>query len=220
VPTPIREGDVAKRKTGKTGGASGRNRQETPLSAECKRLLELVKERCPDLLPRDPLPAGTVGPEVILKAAELQPLVQAAADPDRRGTIVWILGDSELQVHAAKVTTQLGRGLVLVSIPVHCEETGSARIDVPFAVGDDQHPAGMFAATELRPRGPAIITGPWGDALVAYAWKILLTVARGIAEGAGRDADGAGLIPAAFAANSDTVTVLTQARHGFDRVTR
>ena len=78
----------------------------------------------------------------------------------------------------------------------------------------------MFAATERRPRGPAIITGPWGDALVAFAWKILLTVAQGIAEGAGRDADGAGLIPAAIATNSDTITVLTQARHTFDRVTR
>jgi hypothetical protein len=211
---------VTQRQTRKTSGAARPKARDTPLSAECKRLLALVKERCPDLLPRDPLPAGTVGPEVTLNAPELAPLVTAAADPDRRGAIVWTLGDSELQVHTAKVSTRLERGLVIVSIPVRCEETGSSRIDVPFAVGDDERPAGMFAATELRPRGPVVITGLWGEALVAYAWKILLAVAAGIAEGAGRDADGAGLIPAAIATSRESVTVLTQARHGFDRIGR
>ena len=211
---------MAQRETRKPGAAHGPKRLDTPLSAECKQLLALVKQRCPGLLPRDPLPAGAVGPEVVLGPAELAPLVRAAADPARQGTIVWSLGDSELQVEVGGVTAQLSRGLVLVSIPVRCEETASVRIDVPFAVGDNERPAGMFAATELRPRGPGIITAAWGDALVAYAWKILLAVAAGIAEDAGQDVDGAGLIPAAIGTNGDTVTVLTQARHGFDRVTR
>jgi hypothetical protein len=146
--------------------------------------------------------------------------VRAAADPDRRGSIVWTHGDNELQVHLAKVQVEVSPGLMLVSIPVHCEETGSARIDVPFAVGDDKRPAGMFAATELRPRGPAIITVPWSDALIAFAWQVLLSVTTGIAEGAGRDTDGAGLIPAAISTSSAGLTVLTQARHTFDRVRR
>src|SRR5450631_1892696 len=42
------------------------------LSAECAKLLEVVKARCPDLLPVAPLPAGTVGPEVDLNPDELQ----------------------------------------------------------------------------------------------------------------------------------------------------
>ncbi len=159
---------VAQRETRKPGAAHGPKRLDTPLSAECKQLLALVKQRCPGLLPRDPLPAGAVGPEVVLGPAELAPLVRAAANPARQGTIVWSLGDSELQVEVGGVTAQLSRGLVLVSIPVRCEETASDRIDVPFAVGDNERPAGMFAATELRPRGPGIITAAWGDALVAF----------------------------------------------------
>ena len=216
---------MAQRRKGRTRGASRRKgkpasprRAQAPLSDECQQLLALIKQRCPELLPRDPLPPGTVGPDVALTANELQPLFRAAADSGRRGSVVWVAGDSELLVQTREVSARFAHGLVTVSIPVHCEETGAVSIDVPFSVGDDREPAGMFAATETRPRGPVVITDIWGDALVAFAWKLLVTVAGGIADRAGRDVDGAGLIPAALTVEADGMRVLTQARHVFDRV--
>jgi hypothetical protein len=190
------------------------------LSAECARLLALVKERCPELLPPEPLTAGSVGPEVTVSSEELQPLLRAAADPERRGRVAWVAGDCELLVQTAELSARLGHGLVIVSMPVHCEETGAVRVDVPFVVGDERQPAGMLAATETRPRGPAPIVDLWGDALIAFAWRSLVAVACGIADRAGRDVDGAGLIPAALAAEAGVLRVLTQARHVFDRVRR
>ncbi len=209
----------SKARTANNRAANARGRT-TPLSAECKRLLAQVQRQCPGLLPPDPLPAGTVGPAITLKSGELQPLVSAAADPLQRGTVVWTQGDNELLVHTAKVSIQITRGFALVNIPVQCEETGTVRIDVNFAVGDDQAPAGMIAATEQRPRGPALITVPWGDALIAFAWQILLNVTAEIADGVGTDNDGVGLIPAAISADNGSLRVLTQARHTFDRAVR
>ncbi len=192
----------------------------SPLSAECKRLLAQLQERCPGLLPPDPIAAGTVGPALSFKTSELLPLVRAAADPAQRGSVVWTMGDHELLVQTAKVTLQLARGFAQINIPVHCEETGTVRIDVHFAVGDDKAPAGMLAATEQRPRGPSIITVPWGDALIAFAWQVLLNVTSEVASSAGTDADGAGLIPAALTVDNGSLRVLTQARHAFDRSAR
>lgn len=195
------------------------NRPTPPVSAQCARLLALVRQNCPDLLPPTPLPAGSVGPEIPVDRKQVGALVQAAADPGQDGSVVWMQGDCELQVHVSKVTTSLAPGVVRVSVPVFCEETGDATIGITFAIGDAARPAGMFAATELRPRGPVAITLPWGDALIAFAWGILLEVAAGVADGAGVDEDGAGLIPAAIASDDSGLRILTQARHPFDRVT-
>jgi hypothetical protein len=214
----LREVGVARAGKRSRKGVRPRPRGVPRLSAECEKLLQTLRKRCPELLPRDPIAAGTVGPEVVLKRDEVQRLVSAAADADHRGLAVWTSGDSELLVYTGKVSVQLGAGLVLVSIPVQCAEAGTAEIQVPFAVGDEKQPAGMFAATEERPRGPAIVVELWGDALIAFAWKILLSVATGAAAAAGRDLDGNGLIPAALTVNADLVRVLTQARHTFDRV--
>ena len=78
----------------------------------------------------------------------------------------------------------------------------------------------MLVATEDRPRGPAIIVDAWGDALVAFAWDVLLTVATAVADASGNDTDGAGLIPAALTASPDGLRVLTMSRHAFDRIAR
>jgi hypothetical protein len=78
----------------------------------------------------------------------------------------------------------------------------------------------MLVATEERPRGPAVIVDAWGDALVAFAWDVLLTVATAVADASGSDKDGAGLIPAALTASPEGLRILTMSRHGFDRITR
>ena len=191
-----------------------------PPSAECRRLLQQLRKRCPDLLPPDPLPSGSVGAEIPLTRADVQRLVLAAAQQGAGKEVVWTNGDSELVVTVGKVTVALDRGLVTVSIPVRCDQMTGAVVAVPFAVGDVDHPAGMIVAAEERPRGPALIVDAWGEALVAFAWKVLLTVATAVAEASGNDEDGAGLIPAALTASPDALRVLTMSRHAFDRNTR
>lgn len=197
------------------------------LGAECARLLQVVKQRCPGLLPAAPLPAGTVGPEVALNPDELQRLVSVAAASaagvpagTRSDTVVWSLGGSELIVIVAKVQVRVDRGIVVVAIPVSCDQIRGAAIEVGFAVGDDSRPAGMLAVTEDRPRGPAAIVDIWGDALTGFAWQIMLSVTTGLANATGEDDDRAPLVPVAITASPSGLRVLTMARHTFDRVVR
>jgi hypothetical protein len=196
-----------------------------PVSEECARLLEVVKRRCPGLLPADPLPAGAVGPEIDLTPDELQQLATVAATSAAgvpggapADTVVWTHGGSELLVIVAKVRVRVDKGLVLVSIPVSCDQVPDARIDVGFAVGDDERPAGMLAVTEDRPRGPRAVVDVWGDALTAFAWQIVLSLTSGVAGATGEDADRAPLLPAALTASPNGLRILTMARHTFDRV--
>lgn len=198
----------------------------TRLSAECQRLLEQVRKRCPGLLPADPVVAGTVLPTVPLKAAEARRLfgpaasVAAGVDPfraDRTTVVKWREGDRELLITPAKVSVRFATGAIAVSIPVSCDQTGDAVVHVSFVVGDPKRPAGLVAATDARPRGPTIVVDAWGDALVAFAWQTLLEVAATVAGEAGRDADGSRLVPVGLAAAPDGLFVVPMARHSFDR---
>lgn len=197
------------------------------LGAECAKLLDVVRQRCPELLPADPLPAGTVGPEVDLNPDEVQKLVTVAAGSaagfpagGRSDTVVWTLGGSELLVIVAKVQVRIDRGVIVVIIPVSCDQTPEAAIEVGFAVGDDSRPAGMLAVAEDRPRGPAAVVDLWGDALTGFAWQVVLSVTTGVANATGEDVDRAPLVPAAITASPNGLRVLTMARHTFDRVVR
>jgi hypothetical protein len=186
----------------------------------------------------DPLRPGAVGPEVALRPAEVQALAVAAAPaaaglpeppadppPDRRpgaaaGVVVWSQADNELLVAPAKIEVRLDEGIVVVRIPVYCDQAPQAVLTVGFAVGERRRPAGLLAVTEDRPRGPADVVDVWGDAVTAFAWQVLLSVATGVAAGAGLDTDGAPLIPAALRASADELRILTMARHPFDRAGR
>ena len=88
---------------------------------------------------------------------------------------------------------------------------------VRFAVGSDALPAGLLASTDQRPFGPPEIVDVWGEALIAFAWQMVLTTMTKLADAAGRDVDGAGLIPASLRATDAGIAVLTMARHSFDR---
>lgn len=182
------------------------------------RLIDLLRHLLPSLFPSQPLPAGTVGPELTIDAGSLQRLFQAAATQGGAGTQVWTQNSSELLVSIGQVKLQLDDGLVVVSIPVSCDQVPAAVVQVPFAIGGTSTPSGMVVATEEKPRGPDAIIKIWGEALTAFAWHALLTVLTKVAARAGVDADGAGLIPAAISAGTDGLHILTQARQSFDRV--
>jgi hypothetical protein len=189
-------------------------------AALISRLINLFYGSSHNATNQPPLPPGKVGPELPIDAASFQKLLVAAATQGSSGPIVWQQNQSELLVSPAQMTVKLDDGLVVVSIPVSCDQVQPALVQVPFAVGGKASPAGMIVATEEKPRGPEAIVGIWGEALVAFAWQAVLAVLTKIASKAGVDTDGAGLIPAAITAGTDGLHVLTQARQTFDRVSR
>jgi hypothetical protein len=207
----------------------------TPLSQECRALLERVRARCPELLPKDPLPPGTPAKPVAIGRQEADAVVgvalrQAAAidatgrlpatDRALPDVVVWEDGESTLAVELVKVSTETADGRITFAVPVRCDQLPELRgtVRVTFAVGTPRRPTGLLAATPRHPDGPEIVVRRWGDALAALAWRALLDAAAGIAGAAGADTDGTPLIVAALTATGNGVEILPQARQPFDRV--
>jgi hypothetical protein len=212
---------------GEVLGSAAERRGDDAISAECQRLLEALRKQCPDVvLPGKPLPAGEVGPEIPIdreRGAALYRLVARRvagldpARPDAPGIVIWTQDADELAVFVDQVSVTTADGAIAVDLPVRCDETGDAEVRVRFAVGSERRPAGVLATTDERPFGPPEIVDVWGEALTSFAWQVVLRSSTGVADAAGRDADGAGLIPVGLQASADGVSVLTMARHSFDR---
>jgi len=168
--------------------------------------------------PLKPLPAGTVGTEIPIDLATLQRLISAIGAQDKGGQQVWSHNGSELLVNTGKVSVTLDDGFLTVSIPVSCDQVTNAIIQVPFALGGKDSPAGLLMATEKRPRGPDAIVDVWSEPLIALAWQLVMTVVMKVAGQSGADVDGAALIPISLTASKDKLAVLPIARHTFDRV--
>ena len=192
---------------------------------QCLALLELLRKRCPDLLPVTDVPAGTVARPVPVPADNAAALIitamrQAVATgatgrvPPPGSTLpvtaLWEEGADALLVEVAHCKITVRAGEVEVRVPVRCDQLPGTlgAVTVSFVVGTPERPTGMFAATGSVPEGPPIVVRRWGDALVALAWQALLDVARGIAGHAGRDADGNGLVPVALVAARTGLVVL------------
>jgi hypothetical protein len=93
--------------------------------------------------------------------------------------VVWHDGDSELLLRPAQARLERGGdSIVVVRVPVFCDQTGEIEVVVPFAVSRDPD-RGLVAATDAVPRGPAEVVNRWGDPLVAAAWEALVVVASG-----------------------------------------
>lgn len=189
-----------------------------PPSEQCKRLLAELRKNCPGLIPPDPLGPGQVGPEIPIDPKNAVALFHAALKPARGELILLRDGDNELLVEVGKIDLRFADGLIVVAIPVRCDQVRRAIVEVPFAVGSSKRRAGLIAATESAPRGPLLVTEIWGEALTALAWQALLGVSTALAAESGRDLDGAGLIPVGVTATENGLQVLTMARHAFDRV--
>jgi hypothetical protein len=187
-----------------------------PLSSLIAELLGALEPR--SRAETKPLPAGTVGTEIPVTLQALQRLITAAASQDNPGRILWVRDTNELLVFTSRVTVRLDDGLVLFTVPVSCDQAAEAVIEVPFAVGSKDVPAGLVFATEERPRGPQVIVDLWGEPLIAFAWRLMLTVATRIAAQSGLDEDGAGLVPIALSATREALALMPMARHTFDRV--
>ena len=132
---------------------------------------------------------------------------------DSSQDVVWTLGASELLVHTGRVTISMSSGLVTIGVPVECDQVGATTVSVPLSVGTTKQVRGLFAATFDRPLGPAVVTDLWADALNAFAWECLITVAQQLAEVAGKDGQGRALVPAAIAADRGVLLVKPMARN-------
>jgi hypothetical protein len=165
---------------------------------------------------------GDVGRPVFVDAAQSTELLRVASRraagffrPTKRSEVVWVEGGNELAVGIAEVDVKLSDGLIRVSIPVRCDQTGAATVEVLFATGSPAEPAGLYAATLRRPNGPEIVIATWGDALVAFAWKCVLELVTGIAAATGKDGRGNLLVPVELAVSGRGIEILPMARHRF-----
>jgi hypothetical protein len=169
-----------------------------------------------------PLREGTVFEPVVIGRDDVRRLSIEAAKraagffrPTKRTEVVWVSGDSELAVVIASVRVETNRSSIVVSIPVRCDQTGPTEVHVTFAVGEPDRPAGLYAATQRRPRGPAIIVDTWGDAIVAFAWKLVLDLVTGLAGATGKDTRGNRLVPVELEATREGLAIVPMARHRF-----
>jgi hypothetical protein len=181
-------------------------------------------ERRAQRLPAAPraIREGEVWEPVFIERGKLAEFARVAARrasglvrPSARHEVVWVDGASELAVDLAKIDVRSDNGVVRVQLPVRCDQTGAVAIEVLFAVGSPDEPAGLYAAASRRPDGPALIVDAWGEALVALAWQCMLGIATGIAAASGKDARGNLLVPVEFAASARGIQIVPMARHRF-----
>ncbi|SEW12048.1 hypothetical protein SAMN05444851_1542 [Aliiroseovarius sediminilitoris] len=184
----------------------------------CKKMFQALRKRCPHLVPDRPVNTGQIGPRIDLGPKTVVTLFRGAAVKlagDKQ--TVWVLGDSEMLVFASRVVLETEPGRIVVHLPVSTDQTKDVVIKVPFAVGSEKRPAGLMATTPMRPIGPEEIVEIWADALTAFAWGAVLTLAEVLANRAGQDPDRNGLIAFNLLAGAGGLTIGTMARHGFDR---
>jgi hypothetical protein len=169
-----------------------------------------------------PMAAGEVSAPVLIEDKQASELLRVAAKranglfrPTKRTEVVWVEGDSELAINLVDLHVKLADGLIQVVIPVRCDQTGEALVEVIFAVGSPDQPAGLYASTYRRPNGPELIVGAWGEALVAFAWQSVIGLVSGIAGATGKDSRGNVLVPAELVASGRGLQVVPMARHRF-----
>lgn len=158
--------------------------------------------------------------EVPVRAAQemLTAVTRLVADLPRTGSrdVVWVSGRDELKVATERVTLACSPGLVVITIPVACDQLPARSrsiVEVPLAVGTREQPRGLLMSTLVTPTGPAVVTDVWADSLVAFAWESLLTLVREIARASGHDRGGRALVPLSVAATADSLLVQPMAGH-------
>jgi len=170
--------------------------------------------------PKQPPSPGQTTPPVRINTKETADLLRATARglaglPAGKNEVVWVDGDRELAVDVANLEVQITDGVIRVAMPVRCDQTGAANIEVVFAVGRKNEPSGLYASTYRLPNGPDLIVRAWGESLVAFAWQCVLGMAGGVAGAVGRDDQGSTLVPVELTASKGALEIVPMARHRF-----
>jgi hypothetical protein len=178
-----------------------------------------------DILPGQPVQAGSAAIDRSLPPASLAALISSAAvvaagfDPAKITPpvppLLWQDGASQLLVRVAAVHADLGNGTVQLTVPVTCDQTGDVDVTVTFVTGTPGQPAGGIATAEDHPRGPSAVVENWAEPLIAYAWQTVLTATSALSGAAGGDVSGRDLITAALSADPKGLTVTPMGRHAF-----
>ena len=137
------------------------------------------------------------------------------ADLPRGSTpeVVWTSGSSELLVHTDRVAMAAALGAIQVSLVVECDQLEEpATVTASFATGTADNTRGLFLSTFERPAGPEVVVSTWAEAITAFAWESVLTLADQLAAAAGKDGQGRPLVPGAIAASRGALQVLPMPR--------
>lgn len=171
---------------------------------------------------RVPMAEGRIGKVVHVSPKEARSMLPVAARraaglirPTKRTEVVWVDGDSELAVSISQLKVDFGDGLIGITLLVRCDQTGEVEVRVNFACGTPERPAGLYAAAQRRPQGPALIVANWGDALVAFAWQCVLGLVSGLANATGKDERGNLMVPVEMVATPRGLQIVPMARHRF-----
>lgn len=164
---------------------------------------------------------GAVAPVIEVGIDELTGLLRRAFAPEKDfgRSIVWQTLDSELAVNPPRIRVALLEGLVVVGIPVRCDQAmDGVELVVPLAVGTPDEPAGLVVTAETVARGNSeLVVAVWGETAVAATWLAFLEVCRQVAARAGDDDCCRSLLPGAVWATAKTLGVVPQAEHAIDR---
>jgi hypothetical protein len=165
---------------------------------------------------------GEVTEPIFVEAGKVSELLRVAArrasgmfQPNDHNEVVWVDGANELAVNLIDLHATMDDGMVIIHLPVRCDQVQSDVVDVPFAVGSPDRPAGLFASTYRRPNGAELVVTVWGQALVAFAWQCLLGLTTGIAGATGKDDRGNVLVPVEVTVNKSGMQIFPMARHRF-----
>jgi hypothetical protein len=180
--------------------------------------LERLRAELPEALPLTPVPTGRKGAGLPVTSAGLTTLLRLAAVRRSEGaeSVVWDNGVNQLMVEASKLRAVLTEGMVRVAVPVECDQVRTT-MEIPFAVGSAERAAGLIVATADRPAGDPLIAGIWGEALIAFAYGVLLDIADSLAGASGRDEKNGRLVPRGFVARRGQLVVESQARFLYER---
>lgn len=178
------------------------------------QMMQTLRKRMPRTLSLQPVPTGSKGGDLPLTSSALTRLLQlaAVARSDEQGSVIWDDGINQLIVYASRIKAVVTHGLVRIDIPVVADQL-KAIMQVPFAVGSKERPAGLVAATAARPSGNAVVAQVWGDALIALAYGALMDTAESLAGATGRDVKNDRLVPRALVARQGQLTIESQASH-------
>jgi hypothetical protein len=173
-------------------------------------------------LPTPAMADGDTAKPILVEAGQIDELLRVAARrasglfrPGKRTEVVWVEGDRELAVNLDAVRVKLADGFIRMGLAVRCDQIGSTTVEIVFAVGSPNQPAGLYASTYRKPEGPALVVDAWGEALVAFAWQCLLGLVAGVAGAFGKDARGNVLVPVELIASRRGLEIVPMARHRF-----
>ncbi len=166
------------------------------------------------------LAAGQLAPkplEVPQKDAQqiLKQVVRLVLDLPKKSPpqVVWSSGDNELLVHSDKTRIECSSGVVRITTEVECDQHAPVEIPVPFGVGNQHAPSGLVMSAYSDLQGPEEIVNIWSDAITAFAWELLLEIARSLCAEVGNDAQGRPLVPGSLGATPETLLIQPVARH-------